>query len=432
MTSMQIKDMVRRETGMLHHSNSLLPRAAAALLFAYATAAFGGCSGEDDGDESLEVAAFPTFDFGGGTDPGSDPDPDPDADEGEPDFGGEAPECCSSTDECGPESVCAIGAGNEQGECIDALTEGQCFADEDCPEGQACDGALFCDCSAPCDFQTGPGACQAPGLPEGCCATSNDCDQEGTLCVALGGIGTCENEPSVGTCWADPDCGEGLECKGAVHCSCGDTCDEPTHFGLCEEKEASPDCVGDDECPDGTCVAAGGCGAGCPPGDPSCCDGSYCIELQNECLTGADCESGICEPGAFCPDYCTQASTDCCIGNTCYVEPCKFAGPNPQGCFFSGCGLGETCDTSVACVPSSCECNPATDDWQCVDDCAGGQCVASACPGPNPQGCKELGCPVGHHCEITAACVPSLCACDSGLSAWACSADCDGGVCVAD
>lgn len=98
------------------------------------------------------------------------------------------------------------------------------------------------------------------------------------------------------------------------------------------------------------------------------------------------------------------------------------------------CPSGTTCDLSnPACKPSSCVCDPATNSWGCTDDCGLiGKCVPDGpCPGPNPQGCAQTGCPSGLMCvQLSGVCVSSSCSCDASTATWVCDPDCGGGACV--
>jgi hypothetical protein len=67
----------------------------------------------------------------------------------------------------------------------------------------------------------------------------------------------------------------------------------------------------------------------------------------------------------------------------CPAEPATCPLPNPVGCRVTGCPMGEVCDASVGCAPSSCACDAPTGGWTCTKDCAGGACVTPT-PGPTP------------------------------------------------
>jgi hypothetical protein len=131
--------------------------------------------------------------------------------------------------------------------------------------------------------------------------------------------------------------------------------------------------------------------------------------------------------------------TEDCGGGICVARPGVCDEPNPQGCRDTGCPDGQVCqlDLPGACIPSSCECDPDTGIWACTEDCGGGACVEDeppGCIGPNPGGCRNQGCPDGLRCslDLEDGCAPSSCGCDEDTGMWLCTADCGGGVCVED
>lgn len=228
--------------------------------------------------------------------------------------------------------------------------------------------------------------------------------------------------PASGECWTDAQCDEG-KCIGAAPCKCGESCNEPVP-GACQTDDE--ECTTDTDCPGGNCMAGPICADDCLPGDPSCCLDNQCVGPANECISDAECGDGTCNPGPICYPWCDPNDPTCCFTNTCLGNPCP--GEAPTGCLFKGCPGALVCTITEECIPSACECN-ADQGWVCTDDCIGGVCQASACPGKNPQGCSESGCPAGKECKSTSECIPSSCICDEGLGGWSCSADCNGGVC---
>jgi len=62
--------------------------------------------------------------------------------------------------------------------------------------------------------------------------------------------------------------------------------------------------------------------------------------------------------------------------------PPRTCGPDRSGCRRTGCPSGMRCDTRVACVPSSCSCDPSTGRSICTSDCGGGMCVPDRTPQP--------------------------------------------------
>lgn len=65
-----------------------------------------------------------------------------------------------------------------------------------------------------------------------------------------------------------------------------------------------------------------------------------------------------------------------------------------------------------------------------------GDATQAMCSGPNPEGCKVVGCASGFRCDTRDPrynCGPSGCDCEMGM--WGCTPDCNtahGGVCVAE
>ncbi|MCB9539980.1 MAG: hypothetical protein H6704_27520 [Myxococcales bacterium] len=194
---------------------------------------------------------------------------------------------------------------------------------------------------------------------------------------------SCACDADTGTWTCTDDCGGGV-CRPAPP-----TCEGPNPEG-CRERG----------CPDGQqCVFEDTCA-------PSGC---MCDAETGTWICTADCAGGECRP----------------VGDLCDT-------PNPQGCRATGCPEGQACVVDDTCVPSNCMCDPEG-GWICTDDCGGGVCrpEGGACEGPNPQGCRETGCPAGQQCADVDACIPSSCVCDAETGAWACTEDCNGGECVA-
>ncbi len=110
--------------------------------------------------------------------------------------------------------------------------------------------------------------------------------------------------------------------------------------------------------------------------------------------------------------------------------PVACSEPNPQGCKENGCQDGYSCVvTAGQCRASSCVCDDTTGSWECTADCAGGVCVADnvSCQGPNPQGCTATSCGADEVCDFSQT-KPTLCMCND-QGEWYCTAD-PGGTCV--
>lgn len=117
----------------------------------------------------------------------------------------------------------------------------ECFTDEDCPEGQTCQGENVCPEGAFCILPDQPGQCKQV-LKE--CFEDIDCP-DGQTCV---GAGTgCPPgmfcilpvEPTPGVCletqecYSNEDCPEGQTCIGASVCPEGAYCILPDQPGYC-------------------------------------------------------------------------------------------------------------------------------------------------------------------------------------------------------
>ncbi len=284
------------------------------------------------------------------------------------------------------------------------------------------------------------GACRGEN-PEGCwtrgCAAGQTCVQDPGSCTPS----ACRCDEATGSWMCTPDCSGGV-------CVDSGPCPEPNPQGCvntgCPPEQTcdvQPDDCVPSEC---HCDAASGawqctrdCGGGrCVPAGVACVEPNPAGCMPGECPVGEECvvSEGDCRPSACTCDPAsgTWACTPDCMGGVCVpLGPC--AGPNPQGCAETGCPAGEVCTlTSGRCIPSHCDCDPASGQWRCTEDCDGGLCVpGEGCPGPSPQGCRLTGCPEGQYCEtVTDDCHPSECVCDAFRMEWVCSGDCDGGICV--
>ena len=119
---------------------------------------------------------------------------------------------------------------------------GECWTDEDCSEGQTCEGAITCPEGAVCILPASPGTCE-PG-PESECWTDKDCNvgeicegavtcPEGAFCILPASPGTCAPRPGA-DCWTDEDCRKDETCEGAHPCPEGMFCILPATPGTCE------------------------------------------------------------------------------------------------------------------------------------------------------------------------------------------------------
>ena len=87
------------------------------------------------------------------------------------------------------------------------------------------------------------------------------------------------------------------------------------------------------------------------------------VDLWND----NDCMEWVCDCASLPPSICNNG--------TCELAYCY--GPNPSGCFATGCLENYGCvdyEETGDCVPSWCSCDEFYGDWFCTEDCNGGSC----------------------------------------------------------
>lgn len=147
------------------------------------------------------------------------------------------------------------------------------------------------------------------------------------------------------------------------------------------------DCAVVEQCASGACnicppIDCLACSDGTPPRLLPHCGGCSCTPPVSECFTDADCALGL-----ACVTDPSTGLASCQATGAC--------GPSPAGCSTTGCGFGETCDTTIGCSPSSCSCDATTGSWLCTEDCGGGTCV------PNTGDCaSNADCTGGLVCDV--------------------------------
>lgn len=192
----------------------------------------------------------------------------------------------------------------------------------------------------------------------------------------------------------DPDC---AQCAAVPTCNAG----EMAHRDV-------SDCPQDVSCREVTvCGATIWCsGTGTCPGVPSCNPG----EQQHDRLEDCPQDDVICREVTEC-----GATIWCSDTATCAAVPT--------------CNSGETQVSSASECPADASCREVTECgatiWCWSDE-------APVCAGDNPQGCISSGCAEGYRCDTTMGSAPSACDCDPENGSWRCTADLNGGVCVAE
>ena len=287
---------------------------------------------------------------------------------------------------------------------------------EHCSDWAAEEPCPVADCMDPGEATCSAGECVAVEEPIECMTTG--CS--GEICAGMEMGSTCDVKDWY-VCLALTTCGNFGE---------NDACawEPSTEFLACMEQmkegggDPPPTCAEDvvclampPLCPEGlTPVGNGsGCWGGCGfPETCSCDDGTelMCKMLEPVCAIGQV--------------LATQNGCYACVDPmTCGVEP----EPSPKPC---GGFLGLVCDEGLECVddPKD-ECDPNNGGADCP-----GICVEpdgpGGCEGPNPAGCFSTGCPDGQEC-VAEGCTSSSCECNEEAGQWFCTADCGGGTCVA-
>jgi len=317
----------------------------------------------------------------------------------------------------------------------------QCFGDEDCRPGQACE---FPDVA---NGLVAPGGVCVDKVSE--CETDRDCDEGETClveCGAIPGCPECDACLFIGTCVAASDL-----CFADEHCARGEFCDFANAGGArpCFDENGDGQCddANDFVAPQGVCRPLQ---TGCSVNE-DCPEGQIC-EAAEDCVCTTECRddgNGGCLPCACDPatgtGVCVEdpnlnpcASVRCAAGTSCVALPDGTAQcvEDDNRCFSDmECAAGQTCNNNEVCLtPPGCERGqdcPAVCAGFCVDaertcrfdeDCERGEfcltdrpgndCFAPDCanrPAPAPEGvcrpretdpCLAALCAPGTTCEV--------------------------------
>jgi hypothetical protein len=199
--------------------------------------------------------------------------------------------CCYIDQMCKQDEECVgVGYGGYPGTCLPVPPEGQCWKNDECDDGETCDGYYYCACGEVCNMMMTdtPGNCVP--VSEKCCTENWECG-EGYECVGAffdptfpPVQGKCIPHPSWGECYTDNDCSYNHICEDQAVCSCGEKCEIVP--GNCVEEENK--CESSCDCPQGLkCVTY--CGNGW-------CD-SNCYEQENPVYC---CDKGGCPKNQPC------------------------------------------------------------------------------------------------------------------------------------
>jgi hypothetical protein len=287
---------------------------------------------------------------------------------------------CERNDQCPDGQVCEVECLPDPncpvcdvcffvGTCVEP--DRACVVNEDCREGEFCDGAAAA-ARRPCLDVDGDGQCDdaIDLLPAGVCRPLDPCADvvcpEGQRCVADLGEAICVSTPT--TCRGTEECAEGLVCNAADLCLPPPGCDptaglcEAVCYGFCIEPVVfcftQEDCADDEVCvfegfvdpnrpliapPSGTCQPAPTqCTTTDTCGEGQVCLEGACVDAPVDACATVRCEQGFgCQldaaGNAECVELQTCVSTDeCRDGRTCSVET--------GDCFHDpACGAGQDC-----------------------------------------------------------------------------------------
>ncbi len=348
-----------------------------------------------------------------------------------------ATEVCNGVDDDGDGAV-----DEETCDDGDACTEDLCVPEQGaCLHPPAAD-ASRCDDGDSCTYSDSCSGGVCGGEPiEGCCASDDDCEDDGVLCNGLLRCDKSNANPSLWRCVQDqasvvpcdqteaPACmesvcvpsqggctmrtaAEGMQCDDGDLCTRNDRCEG----GVCVPGPAVV-CVPDDPCREaGECdPGTGNCmnprkpeGAACDDGDActlsdTCrfgtCTGAYTLR----CVSSDPClEDGVCDPSTGeCSAPPAAYGTDCDDGDACtrtdFCQAGRCVGQNPVVCQATDlCHAAGVCDplTGACSAPPGQDGVPCDDGDHCTegDACAGGTCEGSAVTCDDGEPCTDDSC----------------------------------------
>jgi len=252
---------------------------------------------------------------------------------------------------------------------------GACLHDGDCATGQACKGAVPCDCPDGAMCKCAPivvGTCVAIEPPA--CAKDSDC-ANGEACVN----GACQVVTPPPACTTDVECIPGQACVAGLCVVVGPACRvvTPGSHGACKMLIGW---IFDGK----QCVSEGGCGC-----DPDCdavfpskdaclaaCNLPVACVRNADCALDQECLDGVCQA---LPSSCS-ADADCPAGQYCGNLLCGngwcsgVCNPNPEGT----CVKDADCPTGETCVLQAC---PGCLTCTCFGTCQGQSTCTAVKPG---------------------------------------------------
>ena len=306
-----------------------------------------------------------------------------------------APDCtidndCDDGQYCNGAETCSAGSCisgspvncNDGVACTaDSCNEGSDSCDNT-PNNANCDDGQWCNGSETCDAASGCLAGTAVNCDDAIACTSDSCNEASDSCNHAPDNGACSDGVfcnGVETCSASVGCqgGAAVDCNDGVGCtddSCNegtDSCDNVANNGNCDDGLF---CNGSE-----TCNAASDCQAGSDP-----CPGEICQEATDTCVgctVDGDCNDGqYCNGTETCNAGTCQSGTavSCNDGVGCTIDSCNEGTDSCDNIPSNGlcddglfCNGTETCDSVSDCLAGSDPCGGETCD-EGSDSCGGG------------------------------------------------------------
>ncbi len=320
------------------------------------------------------------------------------------------PNCCASAFDCAAGSTC-INPNTSTSQCS------SCTNDAGCNDGDACT-------TDKCDLSGSKGGCTHNKPDPNCCTKSTDACSDGKPCTTDScdvGTGVCQHVQPIGACCADSECVSDDICKvgGCVAFTCRyvadgfkpDCCSTTTN-SVCDDKNSCTLDVCNVAMPGGWTQCAH------TKSDPTCCD----VKIDT-CDDGQPCTKDLCLNGKCTHTQdkaCCLSNSDCDDGNLCTNDSCdiphQLCSHDPvAGCcnLNTDCNDGLYCTTDYCNVPiNTCIHNPLYQgccevDTDCNDGnvCTSDVCVNHQCLGLFIKGCCNAAngsqvCNDGLHCTI--------------------------------
>jgi hypothetical protein len=194
------------------------------------------------------------------------------------------------------------------------------------PLHEVCDDGLFCNGVEVCDINSGCKRLEVSALDDGVDCTADSCDENNDEMVHQIMNGFCDNGDACdGAEFCDPSagCKKGLPptCNDGVTCT-ADSCDQ---LEGCINTPSDADCDDNSPCTTDLCVpGAGGCVHAALEGTH---EGWRCCKTDEQCQDGEPCTVDVCvKDAAFCTASLLDDGTPCNDGLACITDEACAAG----------------------------------------------------------------------------------------------------------